>query len=149
MILLVHGGLGQSLNPIKLRLANNWEAPTEAQLVVTRETLSFINRDFPSSLAAPGPVSTTPHRVWVPPRPWSRREGRGGLAHREVGEDGEGAAQEADEIHQVVAGPAARLQRHPVVVCQLQELVDLLVEVGVDLLLGGVPGVLGTRPGMG
>lgn len=52
------------------------------------------------------------------------------------------AAQEANEIHKVITGPAARLQSHPVVVCQLQELVNLLVQVSVNLLLSSVAGVL-------
>lgn len=61
-----------------------------------------------------------------------------------MSEDLEGAAQEVDEVHEVAAGPTVRLGHAPFVVGQLDELVDLLVELGVDLALGRVPGVLET-----
>lgn len=66
--------------------------------------------------------------------------------NRQVGEHAEGAPQESDQVDQVVAdvqgGAALRRRRHPVVVGQLQELVDLGVQAGVDLRLGRVAGVL-------
>ena len=73
------------------------------------------------------------------------------VAYREVGEHSKRAAQKANEIYKVVAGLAARLHGHPVVVRQLQELVYLLVQVSVNLLLSSMAGVLGnktTLPGM-
>lgn len=63
----------------------------------------------------------------------------------QVGEDAEGALQEGDQVDQVVAGaqaPASGGRCHPVVVGQLQELVDLGVEVGVDLRLRRMTSVL-------
>jgi len=67
------------------------------------------------------------------------------VAYREVGEHSKRAAEKANEIDKVVAGLAARLHGRPVVVRQLQELVYLLVEVGVNLLLGSMAGVLGNK----
>lgn len=66
-------------------------------------------------------------------------------AHRQVCEDLEGAAQKVDEVHEVAAGPAVRLGHAPLVVGQLDELVDLLVELGVDLAFCCVPGILKTK----
>ena len=65
--------------------------------------------------------------------------------YRQVGEDSEGAPQKSDQINQVVAGAKilASLRRgHPVVISQLQELVDLGIQVGVDLCLSCMTGVL-------
>lgn len=74
-------------------------------------------------------------------------DGRG-FTHRQVGEDTEGALQEGHQVQQVVAGrrrrPAGHA-RHPVVIGQLQELVDFGVEAGVDLRLGRVASVLRER----
>lgn len=69
----------------------------------------------------------------------------GACTNRQVGEHAEGALQESDQVNQVVArlqSPAFVHRRHPIVVSQLQELVDLGVQAGVDLGLGGVTGVL-------
>jgi len=66
----------------------------------------------------------------------------------QVGEHAEGALQESDQVKQVVAGlrsPASRHRRHPIVIRQLQELIDLGVDVGVDLRLGRVASVLRGR----
>lgn len=69
--------------------------------------------------------------------------------HRQVCEDTEGALQESDQVYQVVAGgwrsPAYLHRGHPVVIGQLQELVDLCVQVGVDLCLGRVASILPVR----
>lgn len=62
--------------------------------------------------------------------------------HRQIREHREGAAQEGDEVTQVVAGLVFGLWRHPVVICQLKKLVNFLVQAGVDLLLSGMAGVL-------
>lgn len=65
--------------------------------------------------------------------------------NRQVGEDAEGAVQKSNQVDQVVAGaqtPASRGRGHPVVVGQLQELVDLGVEVGIDLRLCCMASVL-------
>lgn len=65
--------------------------------------------------------------------------------HRQVGEHTEGALQEGDQVDQVVAGvqsPASLHRGHPIVISQLQELVDLGVQAGVDLRLGRVTSVL-------
>lgn len=65
--------------------------------------------------------------------------------YRQVGEHAEGALQEGDQVDQVVAGvqsPASLHRGHPIVISQLQELVDLGVQAGVDLRLGCVTSVL-------
>ena len=65
--------------------------------------------------------------------------------NRQVGEHAERAVQKSDQVDQVVAGghsPAPLHRGQPIVISQLQELVDLGVEVGVDLRLRRVTGVL-------
>lgn len=65
--------------------------------------------------------------------------------HRKVSEDLEGGTQEVDEIHQVPGGAAVGLGHVPLIVGQLDELVDLLVELGVNLPLCSVTSILGRR----
>lgn len=65
--------------------------------------------------------------------------------NRQVGEDTEGALQKSDQVNQVVAGGqvlASRHRGHPVVIGELQELVDLCVQAGVDLCLCGMTSIL-------
>lgn len=64
-----------------------------------------------------------------------------------MSEDLEGGAQEVDEVHEVPRGPTVRLGHAPLVVRQLDELVNLLVQFGVDLTLGGVASILNNTPG--
>jgi len=63
--------------------------------------------------------------------------------HREMSEDLESGAQEVDQVHEVSRGAAVRLSHAPLVVRQLDELIDLLVELGIDLSLCSVTGILG------
>lgn len=65
-------------------------------------------------------------------------------AHRQVCENLEGATEEVDKVHEVSAGSAVRLRHAPLVVGQLDELIYLLVEFGVDLTLCWMPGILKT-----
>lgn len=65
--------------------------------------------------------------------------------HRKVSEDLEGGTQEVDEIHQVAGGAAVGLSHVPLVVGQLDELVDLLVQLGVNLPLRSVTSILEER----
>ncbi|TNN62892.1 hypothetical protein EYF80_026967 [Liparis tanakae] len=57
--------------------------------------------------------------------------------HREMSEDLESGAQEVDQVHEVSRGAAVGLSHAPLVVRQLDELIDLLVELGL-LQVGGV-----------
>lgn len=66
----------------------------------------------------------------------------------EVSEDLERGAQEVDEVHEVPGGSAVRLRHAPFIVCQLDELVDLLVQFGVDLTLGSMSSILSNRAGL-
>lgn len=65
--------------------------------------------------------------------------------HRKVSEDLEGAAQEVNEVHEVAAGPAVWFRHAPFVISELNELIDLLVELGVYLPFSCVSGILKTR----
>ena len=56
----------------------------------------------------------------------------------------EGGAQEVDEVHEVTGGAAIRLGHTPLIVGKLDELVDLLVQLGVDLPFGRMAGILQT-----
>lgn len=65
--------------------------------------------------------------------------------NRQVGEDAEGALQKSDQVDQVVARSqsAASLHcRQPIVISQLEELVDLGVQACVDLRLRRVTSIL-------
>lgn len=57
-------------------------------------------------------------------------------------EDGKGAAEKGNKVHQVVTGLPSGLSGHPVIISQLQKLVDLLVQVGVDFFLCSMAGIL-------
>lgn len=57
-------------------------------------------------------------------------------------EDLEGGAQEVDEVHEVARGSTIRLSHAPFIVCQLDELINLLVEFGVNLTLGSMASIL-------
>lgn len=45
--------------------------------------------------------------------------------HRQMCEHGECAAEEGNEVTQVVTGLTPTLSCHPIIICQLQELIDL------------------------
>ena len=63
----------------------------------------------------------------------------------QVGEDAERALQKSDQVDQVVAGrqgPAPLHRYQPIVIDQLQELIDLGIQAGVDLRLRRMTGIL-------
>lgn len=60
-------------------------------------------------------------------------------------EDLESGAQEVDQVHEISRGAAVRLSHAPFIVCQLDELIDLLVEFGIDLSLCSVTSILETQ----
>lgn len=62
-----------------------------------------------------------------------------------MSEDLEGGTQEVDEIHQVPGGAAVGLGHVPLIVGQLDELINLLVELGVNLPLCSVASILEKR----
>lgn len=57
-------------------------------------------------------------------------------------EHGKGAAEESDEVTQIVTGLPAPLCSRPIIISQLQKLVNLLIQVSVDLLFSGMPCIL-------
>lgn len=62
--------------------------------------------------------------------------------HRQVSEHCKGATEESDEVTQVVTGLSASLCCRPIIISQLQKLVNLLIQVSVDLLFSSMPRIL-------
>lgn len=66
----------------------------------------------------------------------------------EVSEDLESGAQEVDEVHEVPGGSTVRLSHAPFIVCQLDELINLLVQFGVNLTLSSMTSILNDKEGL-
>lgn len=67
------------------------------------------------------------------------------FTNRQIGEDTEGALKKSNQVNQVVAGSqilASGHRSHPVVISQLQELVNLCIQAGVDLRLCSMTSIL-------
>lgn len=62
--------------------------------------------------------------------------------HRKVSEDLENGTQKVDEVHQVSGGTAVGLSHVPFIVCQLDELIDFLVKLGVNFSLCSMTSIL-------
>lgn len=62
--------------------------------------------------------------------------------HRQVSEHCKGATEESDEVTQVVTSLSAALCCRPIIISQLQKLVNLLIQVSVDLLFSSMPCIL-------
>lgn len=65
-----------------------------------------------------------------------------------MSEDLERGAQEVDEVHEVPRGSAIGLSHAPFIVSQLDELINLLVQFGVNLTLSSVASVLKHKAGL-
>jgi len=62
--------------------------------------------------------------------------------HGQVSKHCKGATEESNEVTQVVTGLSTSLYCRPIIISQLQKLINLLIQVGVDLLFSSMPCVL-------